>query len=226
MSLPGVVPLEMAEFVFADDEPLAGQQGVVMAYAVQHSGGVLLFDSGFGFGSPEVDDRYHPRSRRLPDVLAQAGLAVKDVTSVVNCHLHIDHAGQNSLFPGVPIYAQPAEWEVAHAGNHTILEWIDFPDATYELRAGDYELLPGIRILSTPGHTPGHQSLVIDTPSGPIVLAGQALYSRDEWQGLPGAREGRSRAWDVAAYDESVRRLREINPTRIYFGHDREIWSA
>ena len=149
-----------------------------------------------------------------------------DISAVVNCHLHIDHAGQNSLFPGVPIHAQPAEWDVAQAGNHTILEWVDFPGASYELRAGDYELLPGISVVSTPGHTPGHQSLVIDTLDGPIVLAGQALYSRDEWLGLAGAREGRSRAWDVDAYDASVRRLRELQPTRVYLGHDREIWSA
>ena len=142
MSLPTIVPLEMATFVFADDEPLAGQAGVVMAYAVRHADGVLLFDTGFGFGSAEVDARYRPRSRRVNEVLAEAGLAVADVTAVVNCHLHIDHAGQNSLFPGVPIYAQPAEWEVAHAGNHTILEWIDFTEATYELRAGDYGCCP------------------------------------------------------------------------------------
>ena len=216
----------MAEFAFADDEPLAGQTGVVMAYAVRHSGGVLLFDTGFGFGSAEVDERYHPRSRRLPDVLEAAGLAVADVGAVVNCHLHIDHAGQNSFFPGVPIHAQQAEWDVAQAGNHTILEWVDFAGATYELHAGDYELLPGIRVLGTPGHTPGHQSLVIDSPDGPIVLAGQAVYSCDEWLDVPGAREGRSRAWDVDAYDASVRRLREIQPVRVYFAHDREFWSS
>ena len=72
---------------------------------------MLLFDTGFGFGSPEVDARYRPRSRRLMTwCLAEGGLAVADVGAVVNCHLHIDHAGQNSLFPGVPIYAQQAEW--------------------------------------------------------------------------------------------------------------------
>jgi len=83
-----------------------------------------------------------------------------------------------------------------------------------------------VRVVGTPGHTPGHQSLVIDTPEGPIVLAGQALYSRGEWLDVPGAREGRSRAWDADAYDASVRRLRDIQPVRVYFGHDREFWSA
>src|SRR5688572_15360082 len=173
--MPNIVPLEMAEFRFADDEPLAGQIGVVMAYAVRHYGGVLLFDTGFGFGNDEVDARYQPRARRLPDVLAEAGIDVADVAAVVNCHLHIDHAGQNALFPNVPIYAQPEEWATAHATDYTILEWVDFPGARYELMAGDYDLYPGIRVIATPGHTRGHQSLVVDTAEGRNILCGQAV---------------------------------------------------
>jgi N-acyl homoserine lactone hydrolase len=219
--MPNIAPLEMAEFRFADDEPLAGQTGVVMAYAVRHDDGILLFDTGFGFGSDEVEARYHPRARRLPDVLAEAGIAVADVTAVVNSHLHIDHAGQNDLFPNVPIHVQPDEWRTAHTTEYTILEWVDFPGARYEVVAGDHDLLPGIRVIATPGHTAGHQSVVVDTPEGRSILAGQAVYSHGEWTRAPSAWEGRSRAWDRDAYDRSVQRLRDLEPARIYFGHDR-----
>ncbi len=220
-----VVPLFLGEFRFADDEPNAGEVGVVVAYAVRHRGGVLLFDTGFGFGNDELDAYYRIRARRVPDALAEAGLALDDVTSVVNCHLHVDHAGQNGLFPGIPIYVQPAEWEIAHTTDHTILDWIDFPGADYRLVAGDHEPVPGIRVVATPGHTVGHQSLVVATAEGDAVLAGQAVYTAGEWVGDPTAREGRSRAPDQAAYDRSIARLRSLDPARVRFGHDRQAWS-
>ena len=226
LSRADITPLELATFTFAPDEPNAGEQGVVMAYVVRLADGVLLFDTGFGFGSREVEERYHPLARRISDALAAVGVAVADVRAVVNCHLHIDHAGQNLAFPGVPIHVQVAEWRVAHATEHTILEWIDFESADYRRHAGDYTVLPGIEALVTPGHTPGHQSLVVRTAGGPIVLVGQAAYSVGEWNGEHGAREGRSRAWDRDAYDASLVRLRALNPIRAYFGHDREAWSA
>ena len=220
-----IVPLVLGEFRFAVDEPHAGEPGVVVAYAVRHGRGVLLFDTGFGFGNDELDAYYRITARRVPDVLAEAGIAMEDVTAVVNCHLHVDHAGQNALFPNIPIYVQAAEWEVAHTTEHTILEWIDFPGADYRLIAGDHEPVEGIRIVATPGHTVGHQSLVVATTRGDVVLAGQALYTAGEWAGDVGALEGRSRAPDVTAYDRSVERIKALDPAQVAFAHDREVWT-
>jgi glyoxylase-like metal-dependent hydrolase (beta-lactamase superfamily II) len=197
-----------------------------MAYIIRHADGILLFDTGFGFGNAELDAYYRPRARQLGDVLASAGIGVSDVGTVVNCHLHVDHAGQNSLFAGVPIHVQPAEWEVAHTTEHTILEWIDFSGARYEQTAGDHDLFEGIRVVATPGHTPGHQSLVVESKQGRTVLAGQAVYTAGEWAGDPDAREGRSRAPDKAAYDRSIERLKALRPVRVLFGHDRSAWTS
>ncbi len=221
-----ITPLFMADFRFAADEPHAGELGVVMAYAVRHRDGVLLFDTGFGIGNAELDAYYQPRARRVTRVLAEAGMAPTDITSVVNCHLHVDHAGQNAEFRSVPIYVQPAEWEAAHSTDYTILDWIDAPGLEYRQVAGDHQPIEGVRVIATPGHTRGHQSLVVETDDGPIVLAGQAVYSAGEWAGEPGAREGRSRAWDQVAYDASVERLRGLEPVRVLFGHDRRPWTG
>lgn len=220
-----IVPIPMGEFRFAADEPYAGQPGVVIAYAVRHPAGVLLFDTGFGFGNAELDAYYQVRAVPVGQALADAGSALEEVTAVVNCHLHVDHAGQNGTFPGVPIYVQAAEWEVAHTTDHTILDWIDTPGADYRRIEGDHDLFEGIRIVATPGHTPGHQSLVVETAAGRHVLAGQAVYSPGEWDGEPGAREGRSRAPDQGAYDRSLDRLRALDPVRVWFGHDAVPWS-
>ncbi len=219
-----ILTLDMGRFRFAADEPLAGEVGAVVAYVVRHPGGILLFDTGFGFGDDGLDARYQIEARRIGDALADVGLTTDDVTTVVNCHLHVDHAGQNGAFPGIPIFAQPAEWEVAHTTDHTILEWIDTPGADYRLVAGDHEPVEGIRIVATPGHTPGHQSLVVRTSAGSVVLAGQAMYSPGEWLGDPTAREGRSRAPDVGSYDRSIDRLRMVTPVGVRFAHDRETW--
>jgi N-acyl homoserine lactone hydrolase len=221
-----VIALPMGEFTFAPEEPYAGQTGVAVAYAIRHADGVFLFDTGFGFGNDELDAYYKVRARPLPDVLAQAGVDEAEITAIANCHLHADHSGQNLRFPEIPIYVQPAEWEAAHGPNYTIVEWVDFPGARIEQVAGDHEPVPGIRIFATPGHSPGHQSIVVDSREGPLLLAGQAVYSHGEWSGVAGAREGATSARDGEAYAQSVARLRALDPKRVLFGHDRQGWPS
>jgi N-acyl homoserine lactone hydrolase len=214
----------MGEFTFAPGEEYEGQTGVVVAYAVRHPGGVFLFDTGFGFGQAWLDDYYKVRARAILDVLAEADLDPAEITAMANCHLHADHAGQNLLFPNVPIFVQPAEWAAAHEPDYTIVEWIDFPGARYQQVAGDHEVATGIRIFATPGHSPGHQSVVVDTADGSLLLVGQAVYSHGEWTGIAGAREGASSAPDLAAYRRSMARLRALAPKAVLFGHDHRGW--
>jgi glyoxylase-like metal-dependent hydrolase (beta-lactamase superfamily II) len=221
-----IVALEMGTFTFPDDEPWPGEEGVVIAYAIRHPGGIVLFDTGLGSGDPDLDARYHPVPRPLTDVLAEAGIALSDVTTVVNCHLHVDHAGQNAGVIGIPILVQPAEWEIAHTTDHTILDWIEGPGVRYEHIAGDHDVASGIQVIATPGHTPGHQSLVVETAQGRTLLVGQAVYSVSEWTGDPAGREGRSSARDQDAYDRSVATLRSLDPVRVLFAHDRLGWRA
>jgi N-acyl homoserine lactone hydrolase len=89
---------------------------------------------------------------------------------------------------------------------------------------GEAEVASGLRVIPTPGHTAGHQSLVVDGTDGTIVLAGQALQSRLEWEGAtePSA-SGASTARDPA-YPNSVQRLMELGPARVHFAHDPEVW--
>ena len=84
---------------------------------------------------------------------------------------------------------------------------------------------PGLRLVPTPGHAPGHQSLVVDTGEGRVVLAGQAVWTRDEWEGATDdERSGAPSAWDHEVYARSIERLRALEPTRLHFAHDRAIW--
>ena len=220
-----IVPMELGTFEFPQDE-LPGLRGVVMGYVVRHRGGLLLFDTGFGFGNEELEERYHPKPVRIADALARIGVDIAEVDGVANCHLHADHSGQNAAFPGVPIYVQAAEWEIAHTTDHTILEWIDFDGSRYQQLHGDKVISDDVSLLATPGHTPGHQSLAVRTAEGLVVLAGQACYTAAEWAGEDTPLEGRSGAPDVEAYDRSIERLRDLRSARVRFGHDRAAWTA
>ena len=225
MATTQVLALPLGEFTFRDEDPWPGQTGVVVAYAIRHPTGTFLFDTGFGIGNAELDAYYSVRARDVVDELRGAGIDPAEISGIANCHLHADHSGQNLRFPGVPIFVQPAEWAIAHGPEeYTILDWIDFPAARYEQVEGDHEVAPGLRLYATPGHSPGHQSLVVDTPDGPLLLAGQAVYSHGEWAGIAGAREGASRAPDTDAYRRSVARLKAIRPKQVLFGHDRRGW--
>ena len=213
---------EVARFSHPAESPLAGRTGIVMAYAVVHPAGLLLFDTGIGTGDADIDEAYHPVVQDLRSLLAGRGLEPDDVVALACSHLHFDHAGQNAAFPGRPIHVQAAEREAARASDYTIDAWVDFPGARYVEEDGEAELLPGVRLIPTPGHTPGHQSLVVDSVDGRTVLVGQALYTRAEWDGASGPGvSGLESAWDPAAYRASVARLRALQPDVVLFGHDR-----
>lgn len=220
IGLDDVLPLHLADCTFPPQHPLAGQRGTVYGFAVRHAAGIFVFDTGIGAGNAWVDENFRPKIRMVDQALRDAGLAVNDVIAVANSHLHFDHAGQNARFSNVPIYVQRIEQAAARAEGYTIGEWIDFPGARYETLDGDAEPFPGIQLLATPGHTRGHQSAIIATREGPVVLAGQAVYSVAEWRGEadPGDRSPKSLA--------SAKRLRALGARRVFFGHDAARWDA
>ena len=209
------------------DDHRSGQKIVVAAYLIRHPRGLFLFDTGIGEGLPVVEERYHPVRRSLNAELARAGASAGEVRLIANCHLHIDHAGGNHRFAGRPIFAQRIEFEAAHEPDYTLPSAVaDFDDARLELIEGEAEPIPGVRIVPTPGHVPGHQSLVVETTSGRIVIAGQAYneasacaYAQYAWAlGTAGADE------ELPSTPEWIGRLQEFDPWRVVFAHDLAVW--
>jgi len=198
----------------------------VLGYVVQHPKGTVLLDSGMG-SHPDVDDHYRPRRIALPDALHAAGLAVEDLTAVVNCHLHFDHCGGNPSLSGLPIVVQEVELAAARLPDYTLPELVDAPGLTYEKAAGDVEIFPGVTVIPTPGHTDGHQSVVVRRGDGSvIVLAGQShdtatAYSADALA-LRASDDGHPPPLPVTP--AWMRRLVDLNPLRVYFAHDHAVW--
>ena len=157
----------------------------VYVHTIVHAEGVVLVDTGMIDSTPELDDEGAPMP--MPENIP------RDILCVINTHLHFDHCGGNRLFPRVPIHVQRLELQ----GTHHPREWVDFPGATYVEHDGEAEVLPGIRLLPTPGHTPGHQSVVVDGPDGLVVIGGDVAYTFDELES--GATEGQQRVLALAA---------------------------
>jgi N-acyl homoserine lactone hydrolase len=197
-----------------------------LGYVVNHPVGVVLFDTGIGTNAA-VDARYRPRRRVLSDALASAGTTVDDITHVANCHLHYDHCGGNAVFTGRPIFTQRIELATARTTTgYTISELVDPSGVTYEEVDGDIEVLPGVLIVPTPGHTDGHQSLVVQRTDGTIVVAGQshdtaASYGADV---LNWYDHGQDLSSALPIPPAWIDRLQRMDPRRVVFAHDNAVW--
>jgi N-acyl homoserine lactone hydrolase len=220
--------VDFGYFVRPGEETSTGADRVepVLGYLVQHPRGTLLVDTGMG-GDPGVDARYRPRRTALSAALAQAGAAPDGIDVVVNCHLHFDHCGNNPAFPSRPIFVQSAELAATRDPDYTLPELIDAPGLVYEEVSGEAEVWDGVLIVPTPGHTDGHQSVVVRRGDGTvIVIAGQSHDTASAYS---------SDALALRAADEEhpaplpvppawIRRLHELDPARVCFAHDHAVW--
>ncbi|MFF1905571.1 N-acyl homoserine lactonase family protein [Kitasatospora sp. NPDC058218] len=199
----------------------------VLAYLVRRPEGLLLFDTGIGGGDPETEAHYRPVRRPLSQALAAVGVAPSDIDLVVNCHLHFDHCGGNPLLAGTPVLVQAAELAAVRRGGHTIDTLVDFPGAAHHELAGEAEVWPGVRVVPTPGHTEGHQSLVVERPAGgSVVLAGQAYDFAHEYGSALLARRAAREGVEppLPGGPAWLDRLAEFTPSRVLFAHDNAVW--
>jgi N-acyl homoserine lactone hydrolase len=214
--------LPLGHYTRPVDDPLAGRRIVVGAYLVPHPDGLLLFDSGFGEVEDPESDRYFRTVRRpLRDGLGALGVDRGDVRLVVNCHLHRDHCGGNRELAGRPVLVQRAELEAAREPDYTIPALVDFPGAAYEVLDGEAQVLPGVQVVPTPGHTAGHQSLVVDCDEGPVVLLGQAYEFASDWARAAFAWTLATGGLEAPLDDPAwVGRLQALDPRRVLLAHD------
>lgn len=203
-------------------------------YLIKHAKGYLLWETGFadsiatmpdGFPSPVLHWRWRA-PKNLTAQLAEIGVAPRDIAHLGFSHAHADHIGNGSLFPTSTLYIQKAEYEfyLGPKGKPPA------PPANYDkLRAnptvqleGDHDVFGdgSVMILATPGHTPGHQSLLVRLPkTGPVVLSGDAAHFRDNFDNR------RSPVQNFSKEDtlESMNRLARIvaeNNAQLWINHD------
>jgi N-acyl homoserine lactone hydrolase len=146
-----------------------GERMPVYVHVIDHPDGRILVDTGMTELHPLLDDM----DPRLWPLNEQDGFDLAGIDMVVNTHLHGDHCGGNRLFAGKPIYVQGQELADARSqDDYSIPEWVEPPGVQYAPVDGELELLPGVRLLPAPGHTPGTQVVVVESGLRPIVIGG------------------------------------------------------
>lgn len=194
----------------------------VHAWLIRHPDGAILVDAGVGIGNEAINEWYHPGTTSLLDALAGVGIESSDISAVIMSHLHFDHCGQQGVV-AAPVYVQASEFEAAQAPGYTVPEWAAISNDRLRLVRGDQRIAEGISLLPTPGHTPGHQSVLIEAEGERVVIAAQCAFRATELHtGEPGPSNCYDESWRVAARD-SLRRLRALAPVTAHLSHDPEI---
>jgi N-acyl homoserine lactone hydrolase len=217
------VPLEITRLHLASLRGVDGRDWPVHGFVVRFTGGAVLVDTGAGGPQQWLND-WRVVNRSVADALDDLGMTPGDIGLVINTHLHFDHCGQNAVFKHAAFYLQRAELDRARRESPQLTDWFDFMNARFELLDGDTEVLPGLRVIATPGHTAGHQSVVVDSADGQSdVLIGDAAYTPRQYLEPERDQLPDGQASDVAAWRASVGRIKAAAPDRVHFCHDTEI---
>jgi N-acyl homoserine lactone hydrolase len=226
----------------------------VPAFLVQHpTAGAIVIDTGLhpscvtdisgnmGRGAKLI---YRPRmdhDQALRVQLPARGVELADVQTVIMTHLHVDHASAVSEFPGATFLVDRREWAAAADGGFREGYHHRQFDHAFDWRTVDYEAEPvesfagfarsldvfgdgSVRLVSTPGHTPGHQSVVLRCRRGEVLVVGDAAYTEAELRGE--ARPLLVR--DGHVHRRSLREIaeyrRETPDALLIPGHDPDFW--
>ena len=195
-------------------------------FLIKHPGGNVLFDTGQPL--PAVDcaahGNYIPVMKKADYVVEQlkkVGLKTTDITHIVLSHLHSDHAGGLEAFQDTTCYIQTGELEYKDKQrimDKYLLRW--------RLISGDHDIFSDrkVQIVSTPGHSPGHQSLLVKLEkTGSVILTADAVYTEEILDNniMPGVFQNREKSIETI---EKIRQMRRKG-VMIITGHDPQAWS-
>jgi N-acyl homoserine lactone hydrolase len=187
------------------DLHVEGEVMPIYVHVIDHPDGRVLVDTGMTELHPLLDDMA-PELRPL----SEQDFDLAGIDIVVNTHLHADHCGGNHLFAGKPIYVQRRELDDARGqDDYTIRDWVDAPGVRYLPVDGELELLPGVRLVPAPGHTPGTQVVVVHTGGRPIVVCGDVAV----WSGELDE-----------PHTEGQVLVRGLDPELVWLAHQDEPW--
>jgi N-acyl homoserine lactone hydrolase len=225
---------------YAMFSPVAGpnvrQDMSVRSYLVVHPEGALLFDTGIDDAIADEPDGRRVADpivfrvpRRLRDQLTELGLAPGDVDYLALSHLHIDHVGNLDLAPEATVLLQAAEAEAGFGPDAERLTLIPDTYASLDrdkVRAidGDHDVFGDgtVTLIALPGHTPGHQGLLVRLPrTGPVLLATDITYSADDYAGTV-VRESNVDLRQSRASIEKAKRIERDEGAIVWLHHDLE----
>ncbi len=223
--MPRIERLDLSQIELPAEHPAfaLGQSVAVHGFLIDHPDGVILVDTGVGFGNDFIDDLYQPRRERLDGLLEQVGRGLDEVVAVVNSHLHFDHCGQNPALFGTSttFFVQAAEIEAVETDRfYTDASWALSPPDQRRVLSGDEQIADGVTILATPGHTVGHQSVLVEAAGRRVVIGAQVVWHRDEFESEVASRANVDPTPELqSAAVESIRRLKSLQPEVVHLSH-------
>jgi N-acyl homoserine lactone hydrolase len=158
-------------------------------YLLKHGDGWMLWDTGLPDAVAAMPDGLKPadpkathwyRPKTLAGQLEQLAVKSSDVKFIALSHSHPDHAGNVEMFPQAMLFVQKVEYDWPGANNQPRFK-AEHPVTKLE---GDKDVFGdgSVTIIATPGHTPGHQSLLVNLPkTGALLLTGDAVHFKDNW---------------------------------------------
>ena len=196
-------------------------------YLIHHAQGYFLWDTGIPDAVATMPDGQPGqngaptwrRPKTLAAQLEQIGVKPADIRFVAISHTHPDHIGNVELFPQAMLLVQKAEYEWPTASGGKRFK----PEHPVMKLEGDHDVFGdgSVTIISTPGHTPGHQSLLVKLPkTGPVLLTGDAVHFKANWDGrvVPDAN------FDKAKTAASMTHMADVlaqNKGQIWINHDK-----
>ena len=169
-------------------------------YLLKHSSGWMIWDTGLADAIAAMPDGQKPadpkathwyRPKTLASQLDALGVKPADIKVMAVSHTHPDHIGNVEMFPQAMLFVQKAEYDWPGANNTPRFK----PEHPVTKLEGDKDVFGdgSVTIISTPGHTPGHQSLLVKLPkTGAILLSGDAVHFQSNWdnRGVPAGNTG------------------------------------
>jgi N-acyl homoserine lactone hydrolase len=206
-------------------------------YLIRHRAGWLLWDSGNADRiATMLQGLMNPRRtltafmrKPLVDSLREIGVGPRDITHFIMSHSHGDHSGNAGLFAGARIYMQETEFQAINGPDPLRLgippaNFKDLDRERIQLLQGDHDVFGdgSVVIKSTPGHTPGHQSLFVRLPkSAPVLLSGDFVHLRSNWE----AKRAPAMNYDVPQSLRSMEAMEaflKATGARLWINHDAE----
>lgn len=222
--------------MFSDTGDYDGKPGTLADpfFLIQHPRGTLLWDTGLGdaiAAHPDGTDFHGIRmyvDTSLQDQLKKLGLKADDITYVGFSHFHLDHVGNANLFTHSTWIVNQAELGAALGPNPPFGVDKSLISAHERVKtqpiADDFDVFGDgtVRILKMPGHTPGHQALMIKLPkTGTVLLSGDLYHTRENRQERRVPRVNTDRADTLASIDR-FERLATRTHARVIVQHDPE----
>jgi N-acyl homoserine lactone hydrolase len=162
----------------------------VPCYLIEHPAGRMIWDTGLplamaGKGRLEDEEGYHEYARSFPDQLSDMGLTPADIDLIAFSHMHYDHVGAANVFTASRLLIQDTEYAAAFGdaiNPYFVPElYAGIADNDRLILSGDHDVFGdgSVVIISAPGHTPGHQALLLRLRNtGNVVLSGDLYHFR------------------------------------------------